>query len=144
MDMTQAIASKWMANTDVPVEGVNLTIKGVTQEAVGEMLETKYALRFHGDYKPLLLNKTNIRILISMLGQDSSTWTGKKVNVFNDLSVSYQGKVGGTRVRPAAQESAPASVQGLSPEELAAAAAAYRRAQEGRKTVDELADDIAW
>jgi putative sigma-54 modulation protein len=44
MDMTQAIASKWMANTDVPVEGVNLTIKGrniVLTDALGAYAEDK-------------------------------------------------------------------------------------------------------
>ncbi len=49
----------------------------------------------------MLLNKTNLRLLASMLGDDTDDWRGHEVEVYHDPSISYGGQlVGGLRVRP--------------------------------------------
>ena len=141
-DMAEALGGRYLSKEMAGTDGLNVVISDVTKESVGEMLETKFCIHFQDGTKPMLLNKTNTSVLITLFGRNSGGWIGKRINVYNDPLVQYQGRLtGGLKIRQA-KESAPASVQGLSPEELAAAAAAYRRAQEGRKTVDELADDI--
>jgi hypothetical protein len=101
-DMNEVLSSKWMANTDLPEQGVDLQMLNVTKEAVGEMLEEKFALHFNGGFKPLLMNRTNIRIINSLYGPNTAGWIGKTVNVYNDPTVSYGGRVtGGVRVRMA-------------------------------------------
>lgn len=143
-NINEVLSSRWMAKEDVPTSGVNLTVREVTQEAVGEELEAKLALHFHGSYKPLLLNRTNLRILGALLGNNTGEWKGKAVCVYSDPTISFGGKlVGGVRVR-APHEERPAP-GGLSKEELEKAAKAYLAAQNGNKKPDELGkDDIPW
>lgn len=101
-NINQVLASKWMAGTDLPQQGLDLPILNVTKEAVGEMLEEKLAVHFGGGFKPMLANRTNLRILSSLFGPNTGAWAGKVVNVYHDPSVQYGGKlVGGIRVRPA-------------------------------------------
>jgi len=101
-NINQVLASKWMSGTDIPPQGVDLPILNVTKEAVGEMLDEKLAIHFGGGHKPLLANRTNLRIVSSLFGPDTSAWTGQVVNVYFDPSVQYGGKlVGGIRLRPA-------------------------------------------
>ena len=107
-NMNEAVASRWMAKEDVGVNGVTLTIAGVTKEDFEG--ETRYALHFHqfgGNWKPLLLNKSGIRTLIALHGPDSDGWTGKQVVAWNDLSVNFNGKIGAVRLRPVQVTTAP-------------------------------------
>lgn len=109
INMNEVLSSKWLANTDLPEQGIDLQMLNVTKESVGEMLEEKFALHFNAGYKPLLLNRTNIRIISSLFGPQTQSWIGKTVNVYNDPTVSYGGRItGGVRVRPAMQQQASA------------------------------------
>lgn len=99
-NVNEILSSKWMSINDVPTTGVNLQILNVTKEAVGEMLEEKFAIHFNGGFKPLLANRTNLRIVSALHGADTGQWIGKTVNVYNDPSVSYAGRMtGGVRIR---------------------------------------------
>jgi hypothetical protein len=106
-NMSDAVASRWMAKEDVGVNGVTLTIAGTTKEEFDG--ETRYALHFHqfgGTWKPLLLNKSAIRTLIALFGDNSDAWTGKQIVAWNDLSVNFNGKIGAVRLRPYVQPTA--------------------------------------
>lgn len=90
-----------MRKEDVGYEGIDLTIQSITDETVGQELETKpvMAFREHGS-KPLVMNKTVIGTLMTMFGSDDSDhWIGRRINVFNDPSVMFNGNRGGLRVR---------------------------------------------
>ena len=142
-DMNSALESRWMQRHHVPAHGVDLTIREVTHENVGDLQEDKFALHFHGSYKPLLLNKTNIRVLTSLFGSQSGDWSNKQVNVYDDPNIAYGGKlVGGVRLRAAT--GATAAPGGLSKEKLEAAAKAYLAAQGGTAPAPKLEEDMPW
>jgi hypothetical protein len=111
INFDQVLSSKWMSKDDVPTQGVDLIIRSITQEQVGDELEEKLALHFHGSYKPLLLNRTNIRILQSIYGSDSSKCLNQPICVYCDPTISYGGRLtGGVRLRmpqPAQRPAAP-------------------------------------
>jgi hypothetical protein len=81
---------------------------------VAKLPDGKPALQlvFRGG-KKLTLNKTNARILASMIGDDTDLWKGRALVVSFDPTVMYAGKmVGGVRVRPQDQAQAqPPAVQ---------------------------------
>ena len=102
INMNEAVASQYLKKEDVVVDGVNVTIDFVKEDEIGQEQERKYILYFvNNKLKPLVLNKTNIRILIAMYGANSDGWEGQQINCYNDLSVSFGGNQGGCRVRPA-------------------------------------------
>jgi len=89
-----------MSQHDIDDEGKILKIKRITREEVGDDQTDKFALNFDGNYKPLLLNKTNIRVLVELYGSKSGEWIGKPIHVYLDENVSYGGKrVGGLRLK---------------------------------------------
>jgi hypothetical protein len=52
------------------------------------------------DAKPLILNVTNWDLIEEIYGADSESWTGKRIEVFQDGSIMFAGKkVGGVRIR---------------------------------------------
>ena len=158
LDMNELLASKWMAKEDVPQQGVDLLMRAVTQESVGEDLEDKVALHFHGSYKPLLLNRTNTRIIMSLYGPKTDAWVNQPICVYNDPTISYAGRLtGGVRVRmpqqtrPAAATVPPAPHGWPQPGNTmhgaraqAQAEAAYANAAGGRpvRPIADLVDDI--
>jgi hypothetical protein len=95
--------SKFLKKEDVGA-GALLTITGceqhnVAKEGAGE--ELKWCLSFAEVDKPLVLNSTNAQLCARICGSDDTDdWTGKKVVLYTDPNVSFQGKVtGGIRVR---------------------------------------------
>ena len=104
MKVSEMFASNWLKKDDLedPVGGEVLTIRRVTEELVGQDQQSKWALHWREkDYQPLLCNKTNLRLLASMFGDDTDDWVGKEVEVYHDPTISYAGQiVGGLRVRP--------------------------------------------
>jgi hypothetical protein len=104
MKISEMLASNWLRKEDLsdPVGGEVFTIKKLTEELVGQDQQSKWACHWRErDVAPMLLNKTNLRILAAMLGDDTDGWIGKEVEVYHDPSISYGGQlVGGLRVRP--------------------------------------------
>ena len=100
MDMSQAVSGKYMKKEDVTTTGINLDIGLVESDNIGQNQDFKYILTWlDRSQKPLVLNATNIRKLMEMFGPESNDWRGNNVNVFNDMSVSFNGMQGGIRLR---------------------------------------------
>lgn len=95
--------SKFLKKEDVGA-GALLTIESCQQHNVakdGADPEMKWTLSFSEVDKPLVLNSTNIQLCAKICGSpDTDHWVGKKIVLYNDPNVSYQGKlIGGIRVR---------------------------------------------
>lgn len=64
--------------------------------------ERKLVLFYDEGPQGIVLNAVNLRTLIDLFGtEETDEWAGKRVQIFNDLSVSYRGSRGGIRFRPA-------------------------------------------
>lgn len=95
--------SKFLKKEDVG-RGVMVTITGCVQKNVakeGVDPEHKWCLTFSELEKPLVLNATNVQLCEAILGSDDTDhWIGKRIVLYTDPNVSYQGKlIGGIRVR---------------------------------------------
>lgn len=102
--------SKFLKKEDVG-RGALVTIASCQQHNVameGASPEQKWTLSFQELDKPLVLNSTNIQLCAQICGsEDTDHWIGKRVVLYTDPNVSYQGKlIGGIRVR-AAKATAP-------------------------------------
>jgi hypothetical protein len=76
----------------------------------GRPAEAKWVVTFEGD-RCLGLNKTNLQLLAKWHGKKASAWTGKRVTVYRDESISFGGRlVGGLRVRKPAPQNVPAFI----------------------------------
>lgn len=128
--------SKFLKKEDCGA-GILVTISGCEQMNVGmenQPPDHKWCLTFNEPLKPMVLNSTNAQLIAAALGSENSDdWIGRKIVLYNDPSVSYQGKlIGGIRARaprgqaaaapkpapkPVPQKTVAAVTQGL-PEEL--------------------------
>ena len=95
--------SKFLKQSDVG-QGLLLTIQGIEQHNVakeGADPELRFCMTFAESEKPLVLNTTNVQICEKIFGSDETDdWTGRKIVLYTDPNVSFQGKiVGGIRVR---------------------------------------------
>lgn len=85
---------------------VTVTIERVVEEQVGEegKQEPRLILYFRGKQKGLCLNKTNFETLLALTGHDETDrWIGITVQLFNDMSVTFNNSRGGIRIRNADQ-----------------------------------------
>lgn len=103
MKTSELSESKYLKKEDV-MPAISVTIAGINKENLardGEIPEMKFILNFEGDIKPMVLNPTNGALIEHILGDDEmDNWTGKKITLYNDPSVSYGGKLtGGIRVQ---------------------------------------------
>lgn len=104
MKVSELKSSRFLKKEDVG-DGTTVTISHVSQENVaqeGAPQELKWCLHFEETDKPLVLNSTNGQIIAKITGSDDSDgWGGKKIELYNDPSVGFGGKlIGGIRVRP--------------------------------------------
>jgi len=95
--------SKFLKKEDVG-RGVLVTIASCVSRNVameGAPKDEKWCLTFQELDKPLVLNSTNIQLCEQITGSDDTDhWIGKRIVLYTDPNVSYQGKlVGGVRVR---------------------------------------------
>lgn len=103
MNINQLKESKFLKKEDAGA-GILVTITEVTQENVakeGAEEELKWCIHFKETGKPMVLNSTNGQLIAQITKQDDTdNWTGHKIVLYNDPSVSFGGKVmGGIRVR---------------------------------------------
>jgi hypothetical protein len=83
---------------------VLVTISNVTQENVakeGAPQELKWCLHLEEFDKPMVLNSTNGQLIARITGsEETDDWTGSRIVLYHDPSVSFGGKIiGGIRVR---------------------------------------------
>lgn len=95
--------SNFLTRADVG-QGVLVTIKEVFEQNVakeGAPEELRWCAAFNELEKPMVLNMTNGAIIAAITkSENTEDWTGHKVVLFDDPSVSFGGKlVGGIRVR---------------------------------------------
>lgn len=116
MKVSELIPSKYLAKADFDEDGTTLTIKKVEIEDLGrdDQTERKPIMYFRENPKGMVLNRSSLRLLESCFGDDIEPWTGKKVIIYVDPTVSFQGRiVGGLRLRvprpPKTAEKAPPS-----------------------------------
>lgn len=107
--VSEMIVSKFLRKEDFDEDRV-MTIKGVKLEDVGNQGEQRWVVHFREVDKGMVLNITSIRVLEGAYGDDSDGWIGKRVMVYVDPNVSFQGRVvGGLRLRaPKKTAAAPA------------------------------------
>lgn len=103
MNINELRESKFLKRTDVG-DGTVVTIAGVEQVNVakeGAPEEMKWVLHVKEFDKGLVLNSTNGQLIAQALkSEESDDWTGKQIELYDDPSVSFGGKlVGGIRVR---------------------------------------------
>jgi len=98
--------SKYLKKEDVGEDGMVLTIKGFTRQSLetdsGE--EEKTIMHFVEDVKPMVLNRTNAQLLQVITGaKTAGEAKGKKVVAYNDITISFGGRVtGGIRLKKVA------------------------------------------
>lgn len=117
MKINEMKESKYISKEDVGVNGKNLTIRNsdhLLQENVApdnKPPEMKWILYFNEARKGLALNQTNISLVAHITGsEETDDWRGKPVQLFEDPTISYGGKViGGVRVRHVSNAPQPAS-----------------------------------
>lgn len=102
MKTSELKTSKYMKKEDCGEDGILVTIAGLKQENVApdnKPEELKWILYFQGDFKPLVLNGTNTKLIEKALGSDETDdWIGQEIVLFNDENVEYMGEVvGGVR-----------------------------------------------
>ena len=93
--------SKYLRKEDVdPAKQATITgYEQVNMAQNGDPEELKWVLKFD-TLKPLALNVTNGTILADIFGSDDfDDWVGKPIVLFNDKTVVYNGRVGGTRIK---------------------------------------------
>lgn len=120
MHLNQLKDSKFLKKEDCG-QGILATIKTLSQESVnkdGAPEELKYALWFEELEKPLILNGVNSQIIATICkSEETDDWTGHKIVLYNDPTVSFGGRLtGGIRVRaPKNQAPKPAPAPARAP-----------------------------
>jgi hypothetical protein len=108
--------SKFLKQGDVG-NGTLLTVRSCEPHNVakeGAEPENKWCLSFEESDKPLVLNSINIQLCERIFASDDTDdWVGKRIVLYTDPTISFQGKVtGGIRVRaPKQQNQAPAKAK---------------------------------
>lgn len=113
--VSEMIQSKFLRKEDFDEDAI-VTIKNVSLEEMPGGSDTKWVVHFNELPKGLVLNVTAIRVLEAAFGDDSDGWIGKRIKVYVDPNVSFQGKiVGGLRIQTpkknGAAKPAPAPIQ---------------------------------
>lgn len=107
--------SKFLTRADVG-PGVLVTIRQIFQDNVakeGAPEEHKWCVSFDEVEKPMVLNSTNGQIIAQIVkSEETDTWPGHKIVLYDDPNVSFGGKlVGGIRVRAPRNQAAPAAAR---------------------------------
>jgi hypothetical protein len=113
MNIAALKQSNFLTRADVG-RGVLVTITEIRQENVaktGAPEELRWCLFFDEYEKPMVLNSTNGQIIAGITKSDETdSWKGHKIVLYDDPNVSFGGKlVGGIRVRAPRQPAAQAA-----------------------------------
>lgn len=122
MNINELKDSRYLRKEDCTPNGLLVTIASGQMENVameGKPPEMLFVLHFAECEKGLIVKSTNAQLLAAALGSDETDdWVGKRVVLYNDPSITFQGKlVGGIRVRaPRGPASNPKPVAKPTPE----------------------------
>ena len=106
MDINSQFPSNFYKAGDLAGQARLVTMQGCMPEEIGNN-EMKPVLRFVGEQKGLVLNKTNAQIIASFLGAETNAWIGQQIELY-PTQVSFQGRVvDAIRVRQPVQPAAP-------------------------------------
>jgi len=117
--------SNFLKAADLMNQARLFTIQSCIPEDIGNN-ETKPVLRFVGESKGLVLNKTNGALIGAFLGKETDAWIGRQIELY-PTQVTFQSRVvDAIRVRqpvqpaapvqqPVAQPTAPPAVQPAAP-----------------------------
>jgi hypothetical protein len=97
-----AFPSNFAKKEDFPQPRL-MTIASVMLEDISmddHPAEMKAVMHFaEADIKPCIVNKTNATVLAAQIGPDTDSWINRQIVVFNDMTVVFQGKAGGIRMK---------------------------------------------
>ena len=71
-------------------DSVNVTIKGFDKSEVGKEKQIRSRLFVEEFDRPLVINRTNVKALIDLYGNDTSDWIGEQFNLYVS-ETSFQG-----------------------------------------------------
>ncbi len=63
-------------------DSVNVTIKGFDKSEVGKEKQVRSRLFVEEFDRPLVINRTNVRALIDLFGNDTADWIGEAFNLY--------------------------------------------------------------
>ena len=103
MNISELSESNYLKKDDV-MPPISVTISGITKENMakdGAPPEIKAVLHFSESVKPMVLNMTNAELIAHINGsRETNDWTGQKITLYNDPSISFAGQItGGIRVQ---------------------------------------------
>jgi hypothetical protein len=107
--ISEAFPSKYLTGASLNGRVVTATVNAVIEEDVGQPPTAKLVCYFRGIERGLVLNKTNAGTLAGLFGDDTDSWRGKLIDLY-ETETSYQGRqVAAIRVRAA--KARPAAVK---------------------------------
>ena len=96
---------KYLKASDLNDKDLTLTIQGLESEEFED--GAKPVLWFEDHPKALVLNRTNFSTIETLYGEDSMTWVGKRITLF-ECEISYRGDMMmAIRVRSKPPDTAP-------------------------------------
>jgi len=101
---SEMMESKYLKKEDFDEDGTICTVRGFERVNVAkedERPEMKWVMTFEEFDKGMVLNSTNIQLAEAAMGSDNTDdWIGRRIIVYVDPNVSYQGKLmGGLRLK---------------------------------------------
>tara|TARA_R100000808_G_scaffold7070_1_gene20791 strand:- start:10420 stop:10818 length:399 start_codon:yes stop_codon:yes gene_type:complete len=105
MDINSAWPSSWLKAVDLKGQEVTVIMEGCELEEVGQGADAEQlpVLRFQGQAKALILNKTNGRSIEKLYGSETLGWPGRPITLF-PTTTQY-----GSEVRDCIRIKAPAT-----------------------------------
>jgi len=120
------IESKYLTKADVgePGDGTMCTIVGLKLANIArddEEPKMKWLMKFKEFPKPMVLGSTTLQLAAMIMGsKNTDDWTGKRIEVYHDPSVTFGDKlVGGIRFRARGKtKEVPAHAQGVDADDI--------------------------
>lgn len=63
-------------------DNLNVTVKGFDKAEVGKEKQVKSRLHFDEFNRPLVINRTIVKTLIDLFGNDTDEWIGERCNMY--------------------------------------------------------------
>jgi len=82
MQANDLCPSPHLEAADLDGKDVTVTIRDVDFHEVGEEKATKGVLFFEEFTRAMVLNRTNLKRIIALHGNDTDRWTGKKITLY--------------------------------------------------------------